>query len=66
MMGNIGAVRLLHPDSDAAVSHLGQVSMDPLDSFKVSLPWSDPKARNEIREFINEILGLISWEQLSA
>ena len=31
-----------------------------------ALEWSDRKAREEVKSFVNEVLGLISWDRLSA
>jgi chromosome partitioning protein len=31
-----------------------------------ALEWSDKKAKEEVKSFVNEVLGLISWERLSA
>ena len=30
------------------------------------LEWPDRKAKDEVRSFVNEVLGLISWDRLSA
>ena len=31
-----------------------------------ALEWSDRKAKGEVTDFVNEVLGIISWERLSA
>ena len=39
---------------------------DTMTSGMSALEWTDPKAKNEVREFVNEVLDLISWKILSA
>ena len=39
---------------------------DTMTQGLTALEWSDRKAKAEVIDFINEILGMISWESLSA
>ena len=39
---------------------------DTMTSGMSALEWTDPKAKEEVREFVNEVLDLISWKILSA
>ena len=39
---------------------------DTMTQGLTALEWSDRKAKDEVTAFVNEILGMISWQQLSA
>lgn len=39
---------------------------DTMTSGMSALEWTDPKAKDEVRQFVNEVLDLISWKILSA